>query len=71
MWELALHGSGATALRIVDGVGSAGRAFLGVRAGLRASFIAVDELDLGIFVDRDLDVGDGRLLLWDAATARD
>ena len=70
LWKLAGYGSGATALGVVDVIGSASRTFFGIGAGLRATFVFVDELYVGVFIDRDLEVGDGRLLLGNVFAAR-
>ena len=70
MWQLPCHRSGTTTLRVVNGIGSASCAFLSVGAGLGAPFVAVDELNISVFVDGDLEIGDGSLLLRNAATAR-
>jgi hypothetical protein len=45
-------------LSVRNAVDTAFGAFLDVRASLAGTFIAVEELDLDINVDRDLDVRD-------------
>ena len=69
--KLALDGSGATTLSVLNAVHTAGGAGLSVRAGLTGTLIAVDEFDVGVDVDRDMHVRDGGLLVRNAASARE
>ena len=68
--QLALHGSGATTLSVWNAVNITSGARFGVRASLAGTFIAVDEFNLGVDFDRDMDVRDGSLPVWNTAAAR-
>lgn len=69
--KLASDGGRATTLGIIDRIHSAGFQGLGVRACLVATSVAVDKLDISVFVTQDFHVCDGGLLLWNARAARD